>query len=161
MTITEANQQIVEAHKLRAVMYYYLYDEMEKAFGEEMARQIFKRATYRRGQDIQKNYRPFIEQHNYQGLAEEFCKSSPAEGTLFHPRVEKIDTQRAVLIMEACPLVFAWKEMGLSEEKIQTLCEVASAIDKGTFETETTELVFTHQLGKGDLKCRLMIQDKK
>jgi hypothetical protein len=63
--------------------------------------------------------------------------------------------------MEACPLVFAWKEMGLSEEKIQTLCEVASAIDKGTFETETTELVFTHQLGKGDLKCRLMIQDKK
>ncbi|HLC16404.1 MAG TPA: L-2-amino-thiazoline-4-carboxylic acid hydrolase [Thermodesulfovibrionia bacterium] len=161
MTISEANQQILEAHKLRAVMYYYLYDEMEKTFGEDMARQIFKRAAFRRGQDIQRDYHHFLETRNYDGLADKFCKSSPAEGMLFHPGVEEVDSQRAVLIMETCPLVSAWKEMGLPEEKIKTLCEAASAIDNGTFESETTELVFTHQIGKGDSMCRLIIQDKR
>lgn len=160
MTELETKQQILEAHKFRAVMYYYLYDEMEKDLGEEKASQIFKKAAYRRGQDIQKNYRTLIEKHDYEGIAKLFCELSPAEGILFQPGIERTDTQMAILIMEVCPLVSAWKEMGLSEEKIQTLCKVASSIDNGTFESETTELVFTHQLGKGDSMCRFIIKDK-
>lgn len=159
MTEPEAKQQIMDSHKLRAFMYYYLYDEMEKALGEEKAKQIFKRASYRRGQDVHENYRTFVEKHDYDGIAKLFCKSSPADGDLFHPRIETTDSQKAILIMEACPLVSAWKEMGLSEKKIQTLCDVASAIDNGTFETENTELIFTHQIGKGDSMCRLIIKE--
>ena len=161
MTESEVKQQILQAHKLRAFMYYYLYDEMEKAIGRDKAMEIFKKAAYRRGLDIQGSYRPFIEKNDFDSLAKFFCKSSPAEGTLFNPVVERTDNQMAVLIMETCPLISAWKEMGLSEEKIQTLCEVASAIDKGTFESETTELIFTHQLGRGDSMCRLIIKDKR
>ena len=156
----EAKKQIFEAHKTRAIMYYYLYEEIEKQCSEEKARIIFQNATYKRGKDIQKSYEKFLKNHDYKGLAEHFCLSSPSEGELFTPSIEKIENDRAVLTMESCPLVSAWQDMGLSDEKIKTLCQVSSHIDFGTFESQETELSFTHQIGKGDDKCRLIIQKK-
>lgn len=160
MDTKEAKKQVIEAHKTRAIMYYYLYEEIEKECGEDRAQVIFKKATHRRGKDIQKSYEQFLIESNYQGLAEHFCTSSPSEGELFHPRIEEVEKNRAVLTMDSCPLISAWKDLGLSEEKIKVLCEVSSYIDFGTFESENTELSFTHQIGRGDDKCRLIIQKK-
>jgi predicted ArsR family transcriptional regulator len=161
MNKEEAKKQIFEAHKLRAIMYYYIYDEIEKEYGEDIAQQIFKKATYRRGKDLQKGYEQFLKDTNFQVLAEYFCASSPSEGDIFHPHIEKIENDRAVLTMSSCPLVAAWKELGLSEEKIKILCDVSSHVDFGTFESEETELVFTHQIGSGNEKCRLIIQKRR
>jgi predicted ArsR family transcriptional regulator len=158
MDIETLKQQIVDAYKKRAMVYYYLFDEMEKAFGQAEAQKIFKQATYRLGQDIQKQYAQFLNQDDFQGLAAYFRDSSPLNGELFHPEIEGVDQGGAILTMKSCPLVSAWKELGLSDQKIQTLCDVASAIDYGTFETDKTALSFTHQLGKKDSLCRLTIQ---
>ena len=160
MNIDEAKKQIYEAHKLRAIMYYYIYDEIEKECGKDIAQVIFKRATYRRGKDIQKEYKKFLKESDFQGLAEHFCSSSPSEGDLFQPHIEKVENNKAVLTMSSCPLVSAWKELGISEEKIKILCEVSAHIDFGTFKSHETELIFTHQIGKGTSECRLIIQKK-
>jgi predicted ArsR family transcriptional regulator len=160
MDIEKAKKQIFEAHKLRAIMYYYIYDEIEKEYGEDIAQVIFKRATYRRSKDIQKQYNQFLKDSNFSGLAEQFCSSSPSEGDLFQPHIEKIENDKAVLTMSSCPLVSAWRELNLSEEKIKILCNVSSHVDFGTFESQGSELIFTHQIGKGDNECRLIIQKK-
>jgi predicted ArsR family transcriptional regulator len=160
MTITEAKEQILKAHKTRAIMYYYLFDEMEKELGQETAIKIFKKATYRRGKDIQQEYINFINDDNFQALAEHFRISSPAEGELFHPKVEHTDNTSAILTMSSCPLVSAWIELGLPDEKIKLLCEVSAEIDFGTFESNNTNLTFTHQIANKDSVCRLVIKKK-
>jgi predicted ArsR family transcriptional regulator len=160
MTKEEAKKQILEAHKLRAIMYYYLYDEIEKECGEDKAQMIFKKATYRRGRELYKEYERFLKDIKFQEVADYFIKSSPSGGDLFQPRIEKVENNRVILTMNSCPLASAWRDLGLSEEKIQKLCEASSSIDFGTFESDSTEIKFTDQIGKGNERCRLIIQKK-
>ena len=149
-----------DAHRLRGIMYSYLLDEMERELGREKAQQAFRRATFRRGLDVRKQYGPFIEKGDFEGLARHFVESSPAGGSLFQPAIEKADAQCAVLTMSSCPLVAAWKDLGLPAERIKELCDAAYAIDFGTFESDRTGLSFTHRISAGDSMCRLIIQKK-
>ena len=36
--------------------------------------------------------------------------------------------------LHSCPLKDAWRDAGLPEEKVETLCRIAGAVDKGLFE---------------------------
>lgn len=158
MTLEEAKQEIKSANKMRAVMYHYLLEEMESKMGSEKAGESFKKATYRRGKDIQKNYSDCLSSGDFREVARRFVAMSAAEGTLFTPAVELADDDKAIVTMHTCPLVEAWKEIGLDNGRIAKLCDVAAAIDYGTFETETTSLSFSHRLGSGDEMCRLIIE---
>ncbi len=160
MTVQEAQQEIKAAHKMRAVIYHYLLEEMEREMGIEKAGESFKKATYRRGTDIQKQYIDCLSGGDFREVARRFVAMSAAEGILFTPEVESADDEKAIVTMRSCPLVEAWKEIGLGRERIERLCEVASAIDYGTFETETSSLSFSHKLGQGDEFCRLIISRK-
>jgi hypothetical protein len=160
MDISDAKKEILEAHKLRADMYHYLLEEMERAFGEEKAREAFKKATHRKGRDVQKHYQESLASGDFHGLARHFVEASASEGELFSPSVETSDSEKAVLTMASCPLVAAWKELDLSPGRIQALCEVASAIDFGTFESGSTSLSFSHRIGAGDSICRLIVAKK-
>jgi len=160
MTVDEAKQEIKSANKMRAILYHYLLDETEQAVGAEKAAEIFRKATHRRGRDIQKMYGDCLTGCDFREVARKFVAISAAEGTLFTPAVESADDDRAVVTMKTCPLVEAWKEMGLSGDRIARLCDVASAIDHGTFESEATTLAFSHKLGQGDEMCRLIISKR-
>ncbi|MDQ7821267.1 MAG: L-2-amino-thiazoline-4-carboxylic acid hydrolase [Candidatus Eremiobacteraeota bacterium] len=160
MNIDAAKKEIREAHKLRAVMYHYLLEEMERAFGAEEAREVFKKATFRKGRDVRKQYEDFLTRGDFHGLARHFVKASAAEGELFSPAIESADGEKAVLTMAGCPLVEAWKELGLAPPRIKVLCEVAAAIDYGTFESEKTSLSFSSRIGAGDPCCRLTVAKK-
>jgi hypothetical protein len=158
MNLEDAKNEIVSANKQRAVIYAYLLEEMENALGAEKAQELFKKATFRRGRDIQAQYRTYLESGDFKGLAQHFVQSSAAGGELFRPKIEKADEKEAIVTMDACPLVAAWKEMGLDAARISTLCDAASAIDHGTFESERTSLIFSHKIGSSNSHCRLIIR---
>ena len=144
------------AFENRALMYAYLYEELAEELGRERAVEVMKRAIYRRGLEVGRKYAAAAEAGNLAEVGRIFVDGSPCGGTFFEPAIEEIEDGRLVLRMCACPLVDAWRAAGLSAEKIDTLCEIAAAVDEGTFEGAGLDLVFLDRLGKpGSSRCLL------
>jgi hypothetical protein len=59
--------------------------------------------------------------------------------------------------MKKCPLVEMWKEMKLSKELIQNLCDIAHQIDFGTIEGKGFNLKFSSRISYGNESCVLEI----
>ena len=90
-----------------------------------------------------------------------FCGGSPCGGELFHPGVEERGEDVIVLRMTSCPLRDAWIAEGRSEAEVDVLCEVAAAVDEGTFEGAGLDLVFLDRLGKpGSQRCLLELRTR-
>ena len=49
-------------------------------------------------------------------------------------RSVRSDAEALEIQLHGCPLKDAWREAGLAEEKVATLCRIAGAVDKGLFE---------------------------
>jgi hypothetical protein len=144
------------AFENRARIYAYIYDELLGEIGEEAAVALMKRAIHRRGLEVGLKYRNAVESADLIEVGSIFCGGSPCEGTLFEPGIEVGSKGHVVLTMTSCPLVDTWRDMGLAPEKIDTLCEIAAAVDEGTFEGAGLDLQFLSRLGTaGDDRCRL------
>ena len=53
---------------------------------------------------------------------------------IFKPQVLKQGGAELEIQLHGCPLKDAWREAGLTENKVETLCRIAGAVDKGLFE---------------------------
>ncbi len=148
------------AFENRALMYAYIYDELEAEVGEERATEIMKRAIRRRGVEIGQKYREPAEAGNLDEVARIFCEGSPADGSLFEPGVEEEPAEgRLVLRMTGCPLVDAWEAAGYDEAYVDHLCEVSAEVDHGTFEGAGLELSFLDRKAvPGSEKCLLELR---
>jgi hypothetical protein len=63
--------------------------------------------------------------------------------------------------MTLCPLVDAWKEMGLDAEKVNLYCDIAMEGDRGRAEGHEGITMDLHEtIGKGCDFCRLVIRYK-
>ena len=61
--------------------------------------------------------------------------------------------------MTGCPLAEAWRDAGFDEERVDLLCEVAAAVDYGTFEGAGLDLEFLdRQACAGSKKCLLELK---
>lgn len=119
----------------RALMYAYIYDELEAEVGAERATELMKRAIFRRGLEIGRKYKPAADAGDLAEVARLFVEGSPAEGAFFEPGVaEEPAGGRVVLKMAACPLKDAWLAAGYDEAAVDHLCDIAAAVDEGTFE---------------------------
>jgi hypothetical protein len=144
------------AFENRAYMYAYIYEELAKEVGKDRAVEIMKRAIYRRGLEVGKKYRDAAHKADLIEVGRIFCDGSPCEGALFEPGIEESSEGHIVLRMEACPLVAAWQSMGLSAEEVDTLCEIAAAVDEGTFAGADLDLTFLGRIGVvGTERCVL------
>lgn len=150
------HKQIEDAIKDRAIMYLYLFEGMEKKFGAESAKEIFKKATYRRGVDKGEKYKNV--KNDLNKVAKIFTTCSSADGNIFKPKKIKSDKNTATLTMSSCPLVAAWKEQGVSKSKIKLMCNLAKEIDYGTFESNGLKLNFRNTIGAGGKCCRLELR---
>jgi hypothetical protein len=144
------------AFENRALIYYYVFDELSDVVGPEQAAEIMKRAIYRRGLDVGAKYRAAGEAGHLDEVGRLFCGGSPCQGTLFEPGVEASEGDEIVLRMTACPLVDAWREIGLEADQIDLLCEIAAAVDEGTFAAAGLELDFEDRLGRSDASSCLL-----
>lgn len=142
----------------RALMYAAIFEELSAEMGEERATELMKRAIHRRGIEVGRKYRPAAEAGDLDEVGRIFCEGSPCGGTLFEPGVQERSEGAIVLRMTACPLLDAWREAGLDEARRDLLCEIAAAVDEGTFEGAGLELEFLDRLGvPGSSRCLLKL----
>lgn len=127
----------------RALMYAYIYDELEAEVGADRATDIMKRAIFRRGLEVGRRYKDAAAAGDLDEVARLFIDGSPAEGAFFEPGVaEPVVDGRIVLKMTACPLKDAWVAAGYDASKVDHLCDIAAAVDEGTFEGAGLDLRF-------------------
>jgi hypothetical protein len=143
------------AFETRAYMYAYIYEELSAELGRDKAVELMKRAIYRRGLEVGKKYRDAAQRADLTEVGSIFCEGSPCEGALFEPGIEETAEGRIVLRMTSCPLVTAWRAMNLPAEEVDTLCDIAAAVDEGTFAGAGLDLTFLSRLGAGESKCLL------
>ena len=131
----------------RGLIYAYLYEELSDELGEGRAADLMKHAIHRRGLEIGRKYRPAVHSGDLAEVGRIFCETSACGGELFQPAVEEESEGRIVLKMTACPLLDAWREAGFGPEECDHLCEIAAAVDEGTFESAGLELTFLERRG--------------
>ena len=157
--LAKARAETRASFENRALMYYHLFEEMSAEMGRARATEVMKRAIRRRGLEVGEKYRPAAQAGDLDAVAVIFCQGSPCAGALFTPGVEESGEGRLVLRMESCPLVDAWCEAGLSAEEIDLLCEIAAAVDEGTFEGAGLDLTFLErQPQPGGSRCLLELK---
>ena len=158
--IEKLKQETLNAFKNRGILYRLFFEEMSKEIGEEKTTNIMKRAIYRWGSAKSDRYRALAEKKDFKSIADEFIKTSVCNGEVFKPSVHKVDNHSTIVDMERCPLVEAWREMGLSDEEVAKMCEIANATDYGKYEGMGLKLTIESTLAKGEKKCRLNIEEK-
>ncbi|MDD5772124.1 MAG: L-2-amino-thiazoline-4-carboxylic acid hydrolase [bacterium] len=155
--MVKTGKELKDAIKSRAMAYAFIYEEMKEKLGAKKAGKIFSESIYKLGESKCGKYKKALKKGGLKALAKEFVKSSPLNGKIFNPGIEKVNENECVLIMKACPLVEAWKENNFSDEKIKALCDIAYQIDLGTFQACGLNIEFTHRIGDGNSKCRLIL----
>jgi hypothetical protein len=147
------------AFENRALMYAYIYEELSDELGPARATELMKRAIHRRGLEVGRKYRGAAQSGDMEAIGRMFCEGSPCAGELFAPGVEEEGDERIVLSMASCPLVDAWRGVGLDPDEIDALCDIAAAVDEGTFEGAGLDLVFLDRIGRpGSERCLLELR---
>ena len=146
----------------RALIYGAIFDELAWEIGEDRATDIMKRAIHARGHEVGKKYRPAARRGDLDEVGRIFVEGSPCAGTLFTPGIEERSEGRIVLRMTTCPLKEAWVAEGRSPEQVDLLCEIAAAVDEGTFESAGLTLNFLDRLGvEGSTHCLLELTGRE
>jgi L-2-amino-thiazoline-4-carboxylic acid hydrolase len=154
--LAQARAETRSAFENRAHMYAYIYEELLGTMGKDAAVALMKRAIYRRGLEVGRKYRPAVESADLIEVGSIFCEGSPCQGGLFEPGIEQSSKGHIVLRMTACPLVDAWHGMGLPADEVDTLCDIAAAVDEGTFAGAGLDLEFLSRIGTaGTGQCLL------
>ena len=154
--LAQSQAETRAAFENRALMYAYLYEELVEEYGRDAAVEVMKRAIYRRGLEVGRKYAQAAGEGDLAEVGRIFVEGSPAGGSFFEPGIEELEDGRLVLRMTKCPLHDAWTKAGLPPAEVDTLCEIAAAVDEGTFEGAGLDLTFLDRLGKeGSCRCLL------
>jgi hypothetical protein len=134
---TENEQLLIEqlrnAMKSRALVYAAMYEEMAAEFGAEKAREVCKRAIYKRGEAIAGAFAPHAPA-DLKALKDAFLNFIPQGKDIFAPEVVQCTAQELEIRFHRCPLKEAWQEAGYEGEALANLCDIGGTVDYGTFE---------------------------
>lgn len=133
MSEQDLRNQLYAAFKNRAMMYYHIYNEMKNEVGEQKATDILKRAIYKRGLEVGKQFAKYGPA-DMEGLKDAFVGNVPDDGKMFEPELQRCDKDGVDIKFHRCPLKEAYQEAGLSEDEIAKMVEIAASVDYGTFE---------------------------
>ena len=161
MSEEKLRRELVDSFKNRAILYFLIFDELRNHCGQSNAEAILGQAIYRRGeQKGREKYAQFAPK-DLDGVKRAFLSGSADGGRMFQPEVIRQDPGRLDIKHHKCPLLEAWRAMGLADEDTATLCRIASRIDYGTFEAAGFRLSLdTWQPGR-DHCCVLHIESGK
>lgn len=126
-------RDLVAQMKNRALIYLEMYDVLAEELGAARAEDLLTRAIYRRGRSAGAALAKFGPA-DLAGLRDAFLAGVPGGTELFRPEVRRDDGEGLEIQLHGCPLKEAWREAGLPQDKVETLCRIAGAVDKGLFE---------------------------
>ena len=86
MNEDDLRNELKASFKNRAVLYYFIFDDLRTKVGEDQAIAILKRAIYRRGEQLGQQFCRFAPR-NLASLRDAFLAIIPDEGRLFDPQV--------------------------------------------------------------------------
>ena len=156
-TEEDLRERLVNAYKHRGMIYWHIFEELRGEIGEERAKAIMMRAIRERGVVTGQKYAKFAPA-DMGGLCEAFVHSSDEHQRFFKPEVERCDAEGLDVRHGDCPLKNAWLEAGLDPTDVATLCEIAAAVDTGTFEGAGFEFHCDTWQPEGDGCCHLHIR---
>ena len=149
--------QLWASFKNRAMVYLEVYRVLEEELGAERAAALLKKAIYRRGCEIGRQFERFGP-GDLAGLKQAFLDILPDDGKVFEPEVIACDDSRLEIQLRRCPLKEAWQEAGLDAAQVARMCEIAGVVDNGTFEAAGFRLKSeTWQPGRSGC-CHLFIE---
>ena len=124
---------LVGQMKNRALIYMEMYDVLAAELGAEKAEALLAKAIYNRGRKMGKAFSKFSPA-DFAGLRDAFLASVPGGEATPAASTEERRAISLEIQLHGCPLKDAWCDAGLPEEKVETLCRIAGAVDKGLFE---------------------------
>lgn len=126
-------REIDAAFKNRARLYKNMLDALTAELGRARAETVLSAAIETRGAEAGRALFGHMTAPTAAQIADAFLAVSPAEGTLFpHTRAEDA-AGRVTISVSRCPLLEAWREDGLPDAEIATLCRIAGTFDTGCF----------------------------
>jgi len=155
---TNLRQELEASFRNRADLYRLMLDELTTELGRERGEALMVRIIERRGREVGA---AVFRARGPSALAvgEAFLALSPDQGRMYPTDVTRhadgIDFR-----VRRCPLKDAWREAGLDDEALATLCRVAGAFDKGLF--EAAGVAFANQTWsaqRGGGCCHIMLRD--
>jgi hypothetical protein len=125
-------RELESAFRNRADLYRLMLQELRAEWGHEAAERVMIRAIERRGREVAKAFAG-LGPNDARAIGEAFLKVSPDGGRMYPTQVERFDDGIAFKV-KRCPLKDAWREAGVSDADLTTLCRIAGAFDRGLFE---------------------------
>ena len=158
--MSKAKVMVEDANRNRAIIYWHIYLTLKDELGEEKAVKLMKKAIYRRGLDNAKNFPKAAHEGDLNAVAEKFLDKMDKELDVFSRDILSVSENEAKLRLNACVLVDAWRDYGLSDEEISRMCDIASEIDYGNYESMGYKLEFDKRIADGDECCILHLRKK-
>ena len=125
-------RDLIAQIKNRALIYMEIFDVLSAEIGATRAETLLAEAIFQRGLSAGKALAKHAPD-DLEGLKNSFLEAVPGGADLFAPQVLHCDRDHLEVQLHGCPLKDAWREAGLPEEKIATLCRIAGAVDQGLF----------------------------
>ena len=133
MSENDLRKNLYSEVKNRAMLYHHIYSELKKDLGKPQARKLLEKGIYRRGVEAGKVLACYAPA-DMEGIKNAIMGAPADDGKMFQGEVVRCDSGGVDIKCYRCPLVEAWQDVGLSEEEVIELCEIATQIDIGTFD---------------------------
>ncbi len=160
METEKCREALINATKQRALIYLNIYREGCNTVGRDKIKEIMYKGIYQSGVDKAKDYPEDVKDGNYEALCKALSNSKSKNMDIFDAEVEN-HKDFCIFRLNRCALVEAWKEVGLNEDEIQDMCDIAYATDFGKFETLGYEIKFDSRIACSEKSCDIHIEKKK
>ena len=148
-------KDIQAAHKMRGEYLAFIYDELKKTYGKQIAKEVLSKAIYEYGKyrgkrAIKKNSKL------KSGKLQESVNKKRKK--IMHNAIFLEDTsQRIVYRLRDCFILDALKELGKTKEEISDICDIAETIGEGKAAVYMDKLGINHywesRVCHGDSYC--------
>lgn len=127
--------ELEDAFRNRALLYLNLWRELSAELGPEKAEAALGRAIYARGKEVAEAHYGRFGPKDARAVADAFLAASPNGGTMYPTDVTRRDDGSVSIFVRRCPLKDAWRDAGVDDPTLATLCRIAGRFDNGLFET--------------------------
>ena len=154
VNLSDEAKGLLDGTKGRALWFHLLLEGAEN-MGVDIEK-LCDYAIYRNGKEA------FQGKPGKNALEASHCfAATPVLTELFGAERVLETEDHAVIHFHSCPLYKAWKDYGLSPERIHTLCDMSCKGDYGRASNFPVTLTFKKRLGIGDEYCVLDFVTKK